>query len=298
MSVESPLDPSVIARIHGLELRARSVVEGFLAGQHRSAQRGFAVEFAQHREYSPGDDLRHLDWKVYGRTERYYLKQYEQETDFSAWLLIDDSKSMAYGDGPLTKYEYASVAAASLASLILRQSDSVGLAVFDAEIRAMLSPSAQPPHLKEIVRTLESGPSAAETRIGVVLHEIAERVHRRGLVMIFSDLFDDEASIVSGIRHLRFQQHDVIVFHILDAAEREFPFEDPTLFRNLEQPAELLADPRGLREGYLRELNRFEAELRRGCNALNADFVPLRTDQNLGLILSRYLAERTAKMTR
>src|SRR6187200_1609067 len=153
------LDPGVIARIHGLELRARSVVEGFLAGQHRSARHGFAVEFAQHREYSPGDDLRHLDWKVYGRTERYYLKQYEQETDFAAWLLVDASESMAFGSGPLNKYDYACTAAASLASLILRQSDSVGIAVFDAQIRALRQPSSQPPHLKEIVQALEGGTS-------------------------------------------------------------------------------------------------------------------------------------------
>jgi uncharacterized protein (DUF58 family) len=293
----NPLDPAVIARIHGLELRARSVVEGFLAGQHKSSQRGFAVEFAQHREYAPGDDLRHLDWKVFGRTERFYLKQYEQETDFAAWLLVDASKSMAFGGGPLSKYDYACVAAASLASLILRQSDSAGLSLFDVQVRALLPPSSQPPHLKEIVRALEAGPSVAETRIGGVLHEIAERVKRRGLVLIFSDLFDDESAILSGLQHLRFDRHDVIVFHILDAAERDFPFEDPTLFRSLEVPAELLTDPRGLRDGYLRELATFTSALRQGCSKLNIDFVPLRTDDNLGLVLARYLGARAAKMT-
>src|SRR5262245_17864948 len=284
------LDPAVIARIHGLELRARSVVEGFLAGQHRSTRHGFAVEFSQHREYAPGDDLRHLDWKVYGRTERYYLKQYEQETDFAAWLLVDASQSMAFGSGPLNKYAYACTAAASLASLILQQSDSVGLAVFDAQIRAFHQPSSQPPHLKVIVQSLDGGTTAAPTKIGPVLHEIASRVRRRGLVLLFSDLFDDVPSIVSGLQHLRFDSHDAIVFHVLDAAERDFPFEDPTLFRGLEIPTELLTDPRGLREGYLREVAAFQEEIGRGCRSLNVDFVPLRTDDNLGLVLARYLA--------
>lgn len=294
--VVNPLDPAVIARIHGLELRARSVVDGFLAGQHRSAQHGFAVEFAQHREYSPGDDLRRLDWKVYGRTERFYLKQYEQETDFIAWLLVDASQSMAFGDGPLNKYDYACTAAAGLASLILRQSDRAGLAVFDARIRSLHRPSSQPPHLKEIVRSLEAGTSAAPTRIGPVLHEIAGRLQGRGLVMLLSDLFDDVPSIVAGLQHLKFDRHDVIVFHVLDAAERDFPFEDPTLFRGLEVPHEMLTDPRGLRAGYLRELASFELELQRACRGLDIDFVPLRTDENLGVVLAKYLAHRAAKM--
>jgi uncharacterized protein (DUF58 family) len=292
------LDPAVISRIHGLELRARSVVEGFLAGQHKSSRHGFAVEFAQHREYAPGDDLRHLDWKVDGRTERYYLKQYEQETDFAAWLLVDASQSMAFGDGPLNKYDYACVAAASLATLILRQNDSAGLAVFDAKIRAFHAPLSQPPHLKEIVKSLEGGTSAAPTKIGPVLHEIAGRMRQRGLVLLFSDLFDDVTSIVAGLQHLRFDRHDVIVFHVLDAAERDFPFEDPTLFRGLELPAELLADPRGLRAGYLRELETFRTEIGRGCRSMHVDFVPLFTDDDLGLVLARYLAHRSAKMTK
>jgi uncharacterized protein (DUF58 family) len=198
----------------------------------------------------------------------------------------------------MNKYDYACTAAASLASLILRQSDSVGLAVFDAQIRALRQPSSQPPHLKEIVQSLEGGTSAAPTRIGPILHEIAGRVRRRGLVMLFSDLFDDVPSIVSGLQHLRFDSHDVIVFHVLDAAERDFPFEDPTLFRGLEIPAELLADPRGLRNGYLQELESFQADVGRGCRSLNVDFVPLRTDDELGLVLARYLAHRAAKMTR
>jgi uncharacterized protein (DUF58 family) len=286
------LDPRTLAQVSGLELQARLVVEGYLSGMHRSPHHGFAVEFAQHREYAPGDDLKHIDWKVYGRTERYYLKQYEQDTNLVCWLLVDASQSMAYGSGPVRKYDYACMAAAGLAYLIVRQSDSVGLAVFDAQVRKFLRPSGQPSHLKDIVRGLGDGPSAAPTRLGPVLHEIAGRARRRGLVMLFSDLFDDVPAIVAGLQHLRYDRHEVVVFHVLDPAEEDFPFEDATLFRGLELPAELLTDPRGLREGYLSELRAFRDELQRGCRGLNIDLVPLRTDQSLGVALARYLALR------
>jgi uncharacterized protein (DUF58 family) len=286
------LDPRVLARVRGLELQARLLVEGYLAGMHRSPHHGFAVEFAQHREYVPGDDLKHLDWKVYGRTGRFYLKQYELETNLVCWLLIDGSASMGYRSGDVSKYDYACMAAAGLAYLIVQQADSVGLAAFDAQLRQFLRPSSTPSHLKELVRALGTGPAKAETRVGTVLHELAERLKQRGLVMLFSDLFDDVPTIISGLQHLRHERHEVVVFHILDAAELDFPFEDATLFRGLEQPAELLTDPRGLRQSYLRELNAFQEELRRGCRGLKVDLVPLRTDGDLGTALARYLAYR------
>lgn len=286
------LDPRTLAQVRGLELQARLVVEGYLAGMHRSPHHGFAVEFAQHREYAPGDDIKHIDWKVFGRTERYYLKQYEQDTNLVCWLLVDASQSMTYTSNALRKYDYACMAAASLAYLIVQQSDSVGLAVFDAQVRKFLRPAGQPSHLKEVIRGLTDGPSAAPTRLGPVLHEIAGRARQRGLVMLFSDLFDDVPAILSGLQHLRYDRHEVVVFHVLDPAEEDFPFEHSTLFRGLEVPAELLTDPRGLRDGYLRELNAFRDELRRGCRKLNIDLVPLRTDQSLGLTLARYLAHR------
>jgi len=292
------LDPRTLAQVRGLELQARLIVEGFLAGQHRSQQYGFAVEFAQHREYVPGDDVKHIDWKVWGRTERYYLKQYELETNLIAYILADASQSMAYKSGPLSKYDYASMAAASLAYLVVQQSDSVGLAVFDAVVRKFLRPASQPTHLRECVRALEGGTSAAPTKLGPVLHEIAGRATQRGLVMLFSDLFDDVPAILSGLQHLRYDRHEVVVFHVLDAAELDFPFEDPTRFRGLEIPAELLTDPRGLRQGYLRELAAFREELTRGCRAMNIDVVPLRTDRPLGTALAKYLAHRLDRMKR
>lgn len=297
-STPNYLNPRTLAQVRGLELQARLVVEGYLTGQHRSQQHGFAVEFAQHREYVPGDDLKHLDWKVYGRTERYYLKQYELETNLVAWLLVDASQSMAYRSGPVSKYDYACMAAASLAYLIVRQTDSVGLAVFDSQVRKFLRAASQVTHLRECVRALEAGPSAAPTKLGAVLHEVASRTTQRGLVMLFSDLFDDVPSILSGLQHLRYDRHEVVVFHVLDAAELDFPFEDPTLFRGLELPAELLTDPRGLRQGYMNELHAFQEALARGCRGMNIDFVPMRTDQSLGTALARYLAHRLEKTTR
>ncbi|HEY8504382.1 MAG TPA: DUF58 domain-containing protein [Gemmataceae bacterium] len=285
-------DPAVLARIHSLELQARAVVEGYLAGMHRSARHGFAVEFAQHREYVPGDDFKHIDWKVFGRTERYFLKQYELETNLVAWLFADVSDSMAYGSGAVTKYDLACTAALALGHLLVRQGDSVGLAAFDDRVRRFLRPSSQASQLKELARQLGAGPAGEKTRLGAVLHELAERVPPRGLVLLFSDLFDEPAELLAGLRHLRYAQHEVVVFHVLDAAELDFPFQRVTLFRGLEQLPDLLTDPRGVRQGYLDELHGFLREIRRGCRDLRIDYVPLRTGEDLGLALAAYLSRR------
>jgi uncharacterized protein (DUF58 family) len=291
----TPLDPETLARVTALEFHAKRVVDGYLAGLHRSPQHGFSVEFAQHREYVPGDDIRHVDWKVYGRTERFFLKQYELETNLVLWLLVDGSESMCYASGETSKYDYACRAAAALAYLVTRQADSVGLATFDARIKGFLRPSSQPSHLKDLLRVLVSGPGSEPSAIGGVLHEAAERFARRGVVMVFSDLFDDPAATLAGLKHLRYQRHEVVVFHVLDPAELDFPFRQATLFRGLEQLPELLTDPLGVRESYLEELQRFRTELERGCRLHDIDFVPLRTDRDLGPALAEYLARRTGR---
>lgn len=290
------LDPATLARLSGLELQARSIVEGFVAGMHRSPYHGFSVEFAQHREYVPGDDLRHIDWKVFGRTGRYYLKQYEEETNLVTWLLLDVSESMRYGSGPVRKYDYACMTAAALAYLILHQQDGVGLATFDDRLRAYLPPASHASHLKEIVNILNKGPGADKTRLAPLFHELAERLTRRGLVVVLSDCFDDVADLLRGLQHLRYRRHEVVLFHILDAAELDFPFEQATLFRGLEHEPELLTDPRSLRDGYLAEVQVFLQELERGCRGCNVDYVRLRTDTNLGVALSSYLASRATRI--
>lgn len=297
------MDPLALAKVRSLELQARLIVEGYLSGMHKSPYHGFSVEFAEHREYVPGDDLKHLDWKVYGRTGRFFLKQYEEETNLACWLLVDASESMRYGsDGqgekgqPLvTKYDYACMSAAALAYLILHQQDSVGLVTFDNQVRKFLRPSSQPSHLKQIVNILNIGPGRERTSLAPIFHDLAERVPRRGIVMLFSDLFDEPSDILHGLKHLRHKRHEVVVFHVLDRAELDFPFREATLFRGLEALPDLLTDPRSLRDGYLEQIGAFLDELRRGCRNQNIDYVPLPTDVAPGQALSAYLAHRLAR---
>jgi uncharacterized protein (DUF58 family) len=298
------LDPLTLAKVRSLELQARLIVEGYLSGMHKSPYHGFSVEFAQHREYVPGDDIKHVDWKVYGRTGRFYLKQYEEETNLACWLLVDVSESMRYGSGevdadgrPLvSKYDYACMSAASLAYLVLHQQDSVGLVTFDNQVRDFLRPSSQPSHLKQLVQILNRGGTGQEkTNLAAIFHDLAERMTRRSILFVLSDLFDETEDLLAGLKHLRHKKHEVIVLQVLDKAELEFPFLDATLFRGLEQWPELLTDPRSLRDGYLSEIQTFLHDVETGCRAQNIDHVRLLTDAPLGVALSGYLAHRLAR---
>jgi uncharacterized protein (DUF58 family) len=288
-------DPAVLARIDRLELEARQVVEGYLAGRHRSPRHGFAVEFAQHREYAPGDDIKHIDWKVYGRTERFHLKQYEQETNLVAWLLVDASDSMKYGSGPRTKYDVACAAAAAMAYLVLQQSDSVGLATMAGGARAFLRGAGGMNQLREACRALAEGPYPGPANLGRVLHELAGRTGRRGIAFVFSDLLDDVPDLLAGLQRVRYQKHEVVLFHVMDAAELDFPFRHMTLFRGLEGLPELLTDPVGVREGYLKALNDHVEAVQAGCRGMEIDYVRLRTDADLGHDLAAYLQKRHGK---
>jgi uncharacterized protein (DUF58 family) len=288
------LDSRMLARLQGLPLRARSTVEGYLSGVHRSPFHGFSIEFAEHREYAPGDDLRYLDWKVFGRTDKYYLKQFEDETNLVCHLLLDTSESMRYRSAaaPLSKLDYARRAAATLAYLVLHQQDSVGLVAFDSEIRSLVRASSNPSHLKQILHVMEGASAERKTSLGPIFHDLAERLKKRGIVIVFSDLFDDVEALLAGLKHLRHRRHEVIVMHVLDPAEMDFPFERITLFRGLEQLPDVLAEPRALRKAYLAEFGRYLRKLQAGCRAQAIDYVPMRTDQPLEVVLSRYLASR------
>ena len=288
-------DPQVLARIDRLELEARQFVEGFLAGRHRSPRHGFAVEFAQHREYAPGDDIKHIDWKVYGRTERFHLKQYEQETNLVAWLLVDASDSMKYASATRSKYDLACSAAAALGFLVLKQSDSLGLATLAGGVRSFLRGAGGMNQLREACRALSEGPYTGTASLGKNLHELAGRTGRRGIAFVFSDLLDDVPDILTGLQHLRFQKHEVVLFHTLDAAELDFPFRHMTLFRGLEELPELLTDPIGVRESYLRALEDHSAAIQEGCRGMEIDYVRLRTDADLGHDLAAYLQKRLGK---
>jgi uncharacterized protein (DUF58 family) len=289
------LDPLTLARVSSLELQARLVVEGYLSGMHKSPYHGFSVEFAQHREYVPGDDIKHIDWKVYGRTGRFYLKQYEEETNLVCWLLLDVSESMRYGSKGVTKYDYACMAAAGLAYLVLQQGDSVGFVTFDDRVRTVLKPSSQPSHLKEMVHVMNQTAGREKTAMAPIFHELADRINRRALIFVISDVFDDVEPVLMGFKHLRHRRHEVILWHILDIFELTFPFQDATLFRGLEDYPQLLTDPRSLRRSYLEQVNTFVTQLQHGCRDQNIDYVQMRTDTPLSVALSSYLAHRLTR---
>lgn len=288
------LDPQTLAKLEGLQLRARMIVEGYIAGLHRSPYQGFSIEFAEHREYVPGDDLRYVDWKVFGRTDKFYLKQYEEETNLVCYLVLDTSESMRYR-GPtaaLSKLEYAQCQAAALAHLVLQQQDSVGLVTFDREIRALVRPSSNPSHLRQLLQVMEETVPDRKTATGPIFHDLAERFKKRGIVVILSDLFDDLDSMLAGLKHLRHRRHEVVLFHVLDPAELEFPFEQVTRFQGLEQLGHVLVEPRALRKAYLEQFEHYVRGLKRGCRMHRIDYLPVRTDQPLDVVLRSYLESR------
>jgi uncharacterized protein (DUF58 family) len=292
------LNPQTLASLQGLELRARLIVEGYVSGVHRSPYHGFSIEFAEHREYVAGDDLRYVDWKVFGKTDKIYLKQYEEETNLVSYMLLDTSESMRYKSeaASLSKLEYAQCSAGALAYMILQQQDSVGLATFDKELRALVRGSSNPSHLKQLLHVMEESVPERKTSIGPIFHDLAERLKKRGIVLVFSDLFDDVKSVMAGLKHFRHRRHEVVLFHVLDPAELDFPFQQVTLFKGLEQFPDILAEPRALRKAYLQEFNGFLHEVKQGCRALRIDYVEMRTDQPLDVALSSYLASRMTRM--
>ncbi|MGB2715999.1 MAG: DUF58 domain-containing protein [Vicinamibacterales bacterium] len=287
------LDPAIIARLGTMELKARTVVEGFLSGLHRSPYKGFSVEFAEYRQYLPGDDLSTLDWKVYARSDRHYVKKFEEETNLEAHLLLDTSASMAYrGAAPMSKLEYGCVLAASLAFLMNRQRDAAGLIAFDDRIRFRLPAGSRRGHLHALMLALEQMQAGSVSNVGRPLHQLAEALTKRSLVVLISDLLDDPEPAVRGLRHLKFRGTDVIVFQLLDPNELTFPFRGAAKFRDLESEEEVIADPSAIRKAYLRELAgltlRFDRELR----GAGIDFVQLDTSQPLDFALLAYLAAR------
>ncbi len=286
------LQPDVIARAQALGLKARTVVEGLRVGEHKSPFRGFSVEFVQHREYVPGDDIRHIDWKSYGRSERYTIKQYEQETNFVGHILLDASRSMLYGEGETNKLEYAKLLAASLAYLIIHQRDSAGLSIFDKEWRKLLPPSGQPGHITTIMQSLVSTRPDEKTSIGPLLHDLAQHIRRRGLVFLISDCFTEVDELLGGLQHLRFDGHEVTVFHVLHPDEMQFPFDGNIKFDYLEGPIQVLTRPHLIRPAYLRAIQAYLREMQAGCERNRCDYLLLDTSRPLADVLTAYLARR------
>ncbi len=288
------LDPKTLTQLEGVRLRARLMMEGYTAGVHRSPFHGFSVEFAEHREYAPGDDLRYLDWKVFGRTDKYYLKQFEEETNLACYLLLDTSESMDYRSeqAPMSKLQYAQRAALALGYLVLRQQDSIGLVTFDEEIRSLIRPSSNPSHIKQLLHVLDKSVPRGQTSAGPIFHDLAERFKRRGIVVVLSDCFDDVATLMTGLKHFRHRRHEVILLHVLDPAESEFPFSQTTRFQGLEGWPDVVIEPGSLRNAYLDEFASFVYRLKKGCREHRIDYVPMPTDQPLEVALSSYLATR------
>lgn len=316
------LDPRTLARVASLDLRARLIVEGLMTGMHRSPYQGISVEFAQHRPYVAGDDIRHVDWKQYAKSDKIYLKQYLEETNLHLICVVDASESMAFGsvsaeaDGSnqrsnkppglvrrdpsnkddlvWTKYDHATAIAAALSYMAIQQQDSVGLAVFDADLKKYHKPSNSPAQWRLITHELAQEPRLKKTSMGKILDQLAEKLTHRSLIVILSDFFDDVENIQKGLRHLRYKKHEMMVFQLLDPLEIDFPFEDVTLFKGLEETGELLTEPRSLREGYLEQLRLFTEQVTKMCRGMHIDFHRYNTSDPLDVALSTFLANRSA----
>ncbi len=288
------LDPKTIAKISRLDLRARQVVEGFISGMHRSPFFGHSVEFVQHREYVAGDDIRHLDWKVWSKTDRFFIKQFEEETNLRTTLVVDVSESMHYGRGALNKYEYGCSIAACLAYLLLRQQDSVGCITFDSGVRQIVPPRSQQTHLDAIIKAMDVSRPREKTNIEGILRRVVDSTPMKGMIVIVSDLLVDRAPLFRGLQLLRHRQHDVLVFHVMDDDEMIFPFTGTTKFEGMEELPHLTCDPRALRDGYLEALEEYLVEVRRGCARRVIDYTLVRTSDYLDAVLAKFLHARMA----
>jgi uncharacterized protein (DUF58 family) len=289
-------DPTSLSKYGRLTFIARQLVEGFLTGMHKSPYKGFSVEFAEHRQYYPGDEIRHIDWRVLGKTDRYYIKEYEEETNLKAHLLVDASGSMAYAGKSPSKFVYAQYLAASLAYLMLHQRDAVGLAIHDTRVRHFLPPKATSKHLLKIITTLEQTKPEGETAMAPLWHQFAGQMKRRGLVVILSDCFDQVPHLMRAIRHFRHRRHEVLLFHILAPEEMEFPFKKWTQFRNLEVAGDKkLVDPQRLRREYLKNFEAFCKDLREQAGQAQVDYHLIRTDEPVERALGIYLTKRQTR---
>ena len=286
------LHPEVAAKLGNMSLRARLVVEGYIIGLHKSPYHGFSVEFAEHRAYGPGDEIRHIDWKLYGKTDRYYVKQYEEETNLRSYLIMDISKSMTYRSKNISKLEYASYLTAALSYLMLNQKDGVGLILFDKKIQSFIPPRSTSSHLNTILSQLDQINSGEDTQLGSVLHEMADRIKKRGLVILISDLFDDFDAIIGGLKHFRYNKQEVIVFHILDRQELNFNFNTRTRFKDMETGELVTTEPWQIRNSYKDLMLEFQDKYRKQCRKRLIDYIPLFTDQDLDIALSQYLRKR------
>ncbi len=286
-------DPEGLARVGHMELVARQVVEGFLTGRHRSPYHGFSVEYLDHRQYAPGDEIRTIDWKILARTDKYYVKLFEDETNLRAYILLDCSKSMAFKSGATSKLEYGSYLAAALSYLMLHQNDAVGLVLFDSEVRQYLPPKARPTQFRRILESLETPPSSEDTDVGAVLHDVAERIHRRSLVIVISDLIDDVEKVANGLQHFRHDHHEVLAIHVLDDAELTFPYDRLTRFKDMEGVGRVVVNPKSLRNRYLARMQTFLEGVKAACFERGISYNLANTKEPYDVFLAAYLEKRS-----
>jgi len=286
------LNPEVLARLSRLDIKARLVVEGFLSGLHTSPFKGFSQEFADYRQYMPGDELKRIDWKVFGRSDRFYIKEYQEETNLRAYILLDKSGSMGYGKR-ISKLEYAKYLGASLAYMLFKQKDNVGIATFDTQIREIIPPSARRTNFMKILRTIADASPGGETKVNEVLYQLAQKIKRRGLVIMLSDMFDEPADVVKSLRSFRYRKHEILVFQIIDNDERKFPFSESAIFTDLEDGSELIVSPGQIRDRYCVRFERFLAYYRQHLLESHIDHTVLYTDTPYDRALFSYLQKRS-----
>ena len=289
------LDAATLSRLGGVKLRARAVVEGVLSGLHKSPHQGQSVEFAEHKDYAPGDELKHLDWKAYGKFDRYYIKRYEHETNLRAVMVVDTSGSMAFGTTGLSKLEVATVLAATFSHVLLRQQDAAGVTLVSGGRFHEVPPRATATHLQVLLERLEAATASGTTDLGTAADHLAEKLPRRSLVCVFSDFFDDRVDALKRLVALKARRHDVAVFQLVDPAELSFPYDDPTLFLSMEDGAQVEVNPREIRASYLEEFGRFLEATRATCMAADCDYTLVRTDEALDGVALRFLAQREGR---
>ena len=287
------LNPSFINKIDNLSLRAKLVVEGFIIGMHKSPYHGFSVEFSEHRPYGFGDEIKYIDWKLWGKTDRFYIKQFEEETNLSCHLILDKSLSMDYGSNKLTKFEYSKSICAALSYLMIKQQDAVGLTTFDKKINTTIKPKSKISHLNLLLKTMHNSSTGGETNISSLLHGLAESINKKGLIILISDLLDDEHKVMESLRHFRYKGHEIIVFHIVDPKEKDLDFNQNMNFIDLESNYNIIADSRLVKENYNKAFKKFSDYYKNECLRDKIDYNLVSTSESLDKTLLQYLIKRS-----
>ena len=287
------LNPDVISKIENLSLRAKLVVEGFIIGMHKSPYHGFSVEFSEHRPYGYGDEIKFIDWKLWAKTDRFYIKQFEEETNLKCHIVLDKSASMAYASNKISKFDYSKTLTAALIYLMIKQQDAVGLTMFDENISSMIKPKSKISHLNSLLKAMHKTKTGGETSISKLLHTLAESISKKGLIILISDLLDDEKEVIKGLRHFKHKGHEVIIFHIIDPKEKNLDFNQNINFLDIETDNSIITDTRQIKDQYNKAFNDFCSFYKNKCSLNKIDYIPITTDKSLDVSIMQYLIKRS-----